>query len=89
MSGKSTIANYISERVDSQPGEYRPTAGVRILEFEKDAPKHPKHPIQEKVLVELWDVSGDIKYERAWPSIQENTTGIILCYNVENTQHPP
>ena len=68
MSGKSTISNYVSEHSD-QLQEYRPTAGVRILEFEKEAPKHPKHPIQEKVMVELWDVSGDIKYERCWPMI--------------------
>lgn len=68
MSGKSTIANYIGERGESG-SEYRPTAGVRVLEFEKEAPQHPKHPMQEKVMVELWDVSGDIKYERTWPSI--------------------
>jgi uncharacterized membrane protein len=49
------------------------------LEIEKEAPKHPKHPIQEKVMVELWDISGDVKYERTWPAIQENTTGI---YNI-------
>jgi len=37
-------------------------------------------------MVELWDVSGDIKYERCWPAIQENVTGIILVYNSENMQ---
>ena len=77
MSGKSTIANYICERIESAQ-DYRPTIGCRILEIEKEAPKHPKHPIQEKVMVELWDISGDIKYERTWPSIQENTTGTTL-----------
>jgi Rab-like protein 5 len=39
---------------------YRPTAGCRILELEKEAPKNPKRPGQDKVMVELWDVSGSI-----------------------------
>lgn len=61
QSGKSTIANYISEKSDT-PLPYRPTAGVRILEFEKQAPKNPKRPGQDKVMIELWDISGDTKY---------------------------
>ena len=62
QSGKSTVANFISERSDG-PSNYRPTVGVRILEFEKQAPKNPKRPGQDKVLIELWDVSGDSKYK--------------------------
>jgi intraflagellar transport protein 22 len=61
QSGKSTIANYISEKSDI-PLPYRPTVGVRILEFEKQTPKNPKRPGQDKVMIELWDVSGDTKY---------------------------
>ncbi len=41
---------------------YRPTVGVRIVEFEKEAPKNPKRPGQGKVLIELWDCSGDPKF---------------------------
>jgi Rab-like protein 5 len=32
---------------------------VRILEFEKEAPKNAKRHGADKVLIELWDVSGD------------------------------
>lgn len=59
QSGKSRLANYIADREDISSNGYRPTAGVRILEFEKEAPKNPKRPGSEKVIVELWDVSGD------------------------------
>lgn len=61
QSGKSRLANFIADREDNSTFGYRPTVGVRILEFEKEAPKNPRRPGQEKVMVELWDVSGDTK----------------------------
>lgn len=62
QAGKSTISNFLADREDILQATYRPTAGVRIVEFEKEAPKNPRRPGQEKVLIELWDVSGDVKY---------------------------
>jgi intraflagellar transport protein 22 len=38
------------------------------------------------VTVELWDVSGDIKYEPCWPIILKNAQGIIFCYNPEDPE---
>lgn len=61
QSGKSTISNFLAERAEG-PSNYRPTVGVRILEFEKQAPRNPKRPGQDKVLIELWDISGDSKF---------------------------
>lgn len=61
QSGKSTITNLLSERTEG-PSNYRPTVGVRILEFEKQAPRNPKRPGLDKVMIELWDVSGDMKF---------------------------
>ena len=55
QSGKSTIANFIAERTQSSGMGYRPTSGVRILQFEREAPTNPKRPGVGKVLVELWD----------------------------------
>ena len=34
QSGKTMIANFLSDATENVGGEYRPTAGVRILEFE-------------------------------------------------------
>lgn len=34
QSGKTMIANFVSDATEGVGGEYRPTAGARILEFE-------------------------------------------------------
>lgn len=34
QSGKTIIANFLADATETVGGEYRPTAGVRILEFE-------------------------------------------------------
>ena len=34
QSGKTMIANFLADATETVGGEYRPTAGVRILEFE-------------------------------------------------------
>ena len=34
QSGKTMISNFVSDATESVGGEYRPTAGARILEFE-------------------------------------------------------
>ena len=39
-SGKSTVANFLAGRKNIISQNYRPTNGVRILEFEKEAPKN-------------------------------------------------
>ncbi|KAM3128568.1 hypothetical protein pb186bvf_019336 [Paramecium bursaria] len=87
QSGKTTIANFLADRGDQLNTGYRPTAGVRILEFEKEAPKNPKRPGQDKVIVELWDLSGDTKYDTCWPAALQSAQGIILVYNAENPKH--
>jgi Rab-like protein 5 len=55
QSGKSAISDFISERNTTVSSNYRPTAGVRIIEFERDAPHNPKKPATTKTIVELWD----------------------------------
>ncbi|CAD8178364.1 unnamed protein product (macronuclear) [Paramecium tetraurelia] len=87
QSGKSRLANYIADREDISQNGYRPTAGVRILEFEKEAPKNPKRPGSEKVIVELWDMSGDNKYDSCWPAVMKDAQGVICVYNAENPKH--
>ena len=60
-SGKSTIANLLAGRKQVTTKNYRPTVGCRILEFEKEAPQNPNLPGDQRVTIELWDVSGDQK----------------------------
>ncbi|CAG4971890.1 unnamed protein product [Colias eurytheme] len=75
-SGKSTIANFISESVNIEECETRPTQGVRIVEFE--VPNLNINGKQIKVDIELWDCSGDHKFESCWPALRLGVKGVIL-----------
>eukprot|EP00826_Nyctotherus_ovalis_P034187 TRINITY_DN2809_c0_g1_i1.p1 TRINITY_DN2809_c0_g1~~TRINITY_DN2809_c0_g1_i1.p1 ORF type:complete len:193 (+),score=54.19 TRINITY_DN2809_c0_g1_i1:59-580(+) len=75
-SGKTAIANLLAEYQDTLIQTYRPTVGCRVLEFEKELKEG-----SGRVLVELWDVSGDPKYEKCWPAIQQKTNGIVFVYD--------
>ena len=37
-----------------------------------------------KINVELWDVSGDFKFEKCWAPIQTDVQGIIFVYDPAN-----
>ena len=50
--------------------------GGRICEFEKNAPASAG--IFGKVNIELWDVSGDWRYEKCWGPITQDAHGIIF-----------
>ena len=75
-SGKTTIANMLGEIQEGPSANYRPTVGVRIIEFEKNMPASAG--FLSKVHIELWDVSGDWRYERCWGPIQKGAHGIIF-----------
>ena len=51
----------------------------RIVDFERDPP--PSVTNFGKIHVELWDVSGDFKYEKCWAPIQKDAHGIIFVYD--------
>nr|CAH8848550.1 unnamed protein product [Trichobilharzia regenti] len=56
----------------------------RILEYEQ------KLKVKGKVIkveVELWDVSGDKKFEACWPAIFKGSHGIVFVYNPDNSNH--
>ena len=65
--GKTTIANILGDLQDGISSIYRPTSGCRIVDFERDPP--PSVSNLGKINVELWDVSGDFKYEKCWAPI--------------------
>ena len=78
-SGKSTITNILAELAEGPTEQYRPTVGCRIVEFERDPP--PAVASFGKFTLELWDVSGDFKYEKCWAPIQKDAEGIIFVYD--------
>lgn len=58
QSGKTHLCNYLADATESTGGDYRPTKGVRILEFECDG-ENPTTGDYVRADVELWDCSGD------------------------------
>ena len=75
-SGKTAIANLLGELTDSVSEFYRPTVGVRVVELERDPP--PAVASFGKINLELWDCSGDFKYEKCWGPVQKDANGIIF-----------
>ncbi|XP_059484232.1 intraflagellar transport protein 22 homolog [Neocloeon triangulifer] len=81
-SGKTRIANLVSEAVEeNNEFEYRPTHGVRILEYE------PPSSISSKWVAELWDCSGDAKCESCWPAFQHGAHAAILVIDSSKPDH--
>ncbi|XP_065890520.1 intraflagellar transport protein 22 homolog [Dysidea avara] len=78
--GKSYISNFIAEATESRGGEYHPTQGVRILEFECYGESADETKKSFKAEVELWDCSGNRKYESCWPAFWHGSNGVILVY---------
>ena len=77
--GKTRIANFLSGFEEAPNFEvYKPTAGTRILEFERIA-KAGKTSINMQV--ELWDCSGDRRYENCWTAILREAHGVVMVFD--------
>ncbi|PIO68012.1 hypothetical protein TELCIR_10222 [Teladorsagia circumcincta] len=78
--GKTAISNYLGEQVDIESlGEYRPTKGVRIVEFESHELDIRRQRIE--VDVELWDCSGDPRYDEFIASSNLDPENILIVLN--------
>ena len=89
--GKTVIANSLSEFSHTVSPDYHPTVAVRILELEKpytdeqvsSIPILKKNKLN-KVKIELWDMSGDRRFESTWPSIKYGANGVIIVLDAVN-----
>ncbi|CAG5120585.1 unnamed protein product [Candidula unifasciata] len=82
-SGKTTLCNFLADATESSGGEYHPTQGVRIVEFEASAADTGRSPVD----VELWDCSGDRKFESCWPAMVRDASGAVFVYNPDQPNH--
>ncbi|XP_005141425.1 intraflagellar transport protein 22 homolog isoform X1 [Melopsittacus undulatus] len=83
-SGKSVLTNFISESIEGI-GSYSPTQGLRILEYEK--PNLNTNTKGAGCRFELWDCSGDQKFETCWPALMKDSHGVIIIFNPELPSH--
>jgi Rab-like protein 5 len=63
------------------PNKYEPTAGVRILELTELIQTEHGELSQA---VELWDCSGDQKYEGCWSALCDKLDGALVCFDPTN-----
>lgn len=76
-SGKSCIANFLSETTDGLLKiPYEPTMGCRILEYQRGGPP-----------VEMWDVSGDRRGTSGWTAVSNDAVGVIIVFNGDDSDH--
>ncbi|XP_005988632.1 intraflagellar transport protein 22 homolog [Latimeria chalumnae] len=83
--GKTVLANFLSDATESIGGEYSPTQGVRILEFEFPSVNGSNKSVSCEV--ELWDCGGDEKYETCWPAMMKDSNGVIIVFNPDLPSH--
>ncbi|XP_078599715.1 intraflagellar transport protein 22 homolog isoform X1 [Branchiostoma floridae x Branchiostoma japonicum] len=83
-SGKTVLSNFLADATEMS-GDYMPTQGVRILEFENNGLNVGGRTVNAEV--ELWDCSGDHKFEQCWPAIQQETNGVLLVFNPDQPNH--
>ena len=57
----------------------------RIVDFERDPP--PGVSNFGKIHIELWDLSGDMKYEKCWGPCQKDVQGIVFVYDPKQPSH--
>ena len=86
-SGKTAIANFLADRAESPAETYVPTAGTRILEFDASTHSSAQSWKGGRESIELWDCSGDKKYEKCLPALVKGAVGVILVYNPDDSEH--
>ncbi|XP_018008508.1 intraflagellar transport protein 22 homolog [Hyalella azteca] len=85
QSGKTTLSNFLSEAGEVGTS-YRPTRGCRIVEFEVPGVPIGSGNNVANAEVELWDVSGDKRYESSWPVMQRSANGVIFVCNPDSVE---
>ncbi|XP_056248468.1 intraflagellar transport protein 22 homolog isoform X2 [Seriola aureovittata] len=83
-SGKTVLANFLSDTTENVGGVYSPTQGVRILEYESQPEGSGDNKTCE---VELWDCSGDFKFESCWPALMKDSSGMVIIFNPDVPSH--
>ncbi|CAB3261488.1 unnamed protein product [Arctia plantaginis] len=84
-SGKTHIANFISDSINIEEADTpRPTQGVRIVEFELS--NLNVNGKTTNIDIELWDCSGDHRFESCWPALRLGVQGVILVCSPNTAQ---
>jgi Rab-like protein 5 len=78
LSGKTELADMVSAASKAFQGNTKPTVCLRILEFSTTI---DVSGLQSTISAQIWDTSGDEKYNATWPAVAYETDGLVLVYN--------
>jgi hypothetical protein len=84
--GKSCVADFLSGTRDTPTMEYKETCPLRILECFFDGINlggGRRVGRGTRAAVELWDCSGNTKFQGCWPAMKNKIDGIIFVFNPE------
>lgn len=84
QSGKTTLANFLADATEATIEDYTPTHVVRILEFDTNVPINNRN---SKADIELWDCSGNHKFQNTWPALIWELHGLVFVFNPEEEGH--
>ncbi|KAJ9453308.1 hypothetical protein DIPPA_03049 [Diplonema papillatum] len=82
--GKTCLANYLSGFKDTPAAQYKETVAVRVIDFEPEGSNALGR--RNRVVVELWDVSGNHSYQPCWAACAQGAHGLIFVFNIEQKQ---
>mmetsp|Transcript_33304 Transcript_33304/g.81849 ORF Transcript_33304/g.81849 Transcript_33304/m.81849 type:complete len:181 (+) Transcript_33304:302-844(+) len=78
--GKTMMCKLLAEAAADR--QYSPTAGLRVQEVERRIG-------MQTVNVQLWDCSGDFKYQTCFPAMSLGMDGLIIVYNPDEEGKEP
>ena len=62
----------------------RPTHALRIIETTRNIKKTGSAILtSEPIDIQLWDLSGDVRFENSWLVAQRGADGVVLVYNAD------
>ncbi|CAF1172411.1 unnamed protein product [Adineta ricciae] len=82
--GKSAFINLATETRETVTDSYIPTVPVRIIEYELPSSTRSKSQTHN---VQIFDCSGDSKFEHTWAAMSYKLNGTIFVYNPEDKKH--
>ncbi|CAJ1011461.1 putative Ras of Complex, Roc, domain of DAPkinase [Leishmania naiffi] len=90
-SGKTTITNFLSGTRETPMSKYYETNPLRIVEteIELDSMSLTDRRVvfsggdakTKRVVVQIWDLSGNSKHQAGWPAVANKADGIIFVFN--------
>lgn len=85
-SGKSVLANYLSDLNIELIDDLKPTRGLRIAEY--DINNAQVDGVPANIDVQVWDTSGDDKFMPYWSIFRRCANGIVFVYNSSDETSP-